>query len=94
MVDIGRDVFKLMKNDDFLVLMIQGQIFLKEGGKEGGGLALSKVFSKAIFLSLSFLHVYMYNLLYPLQNCVMHLKKKVFSCHHNVMKKAILKKVV
>ena len=81
MVDVGRDVFKLMKNDDFLVLMIQGQIFLKEGGK-------------AIFLSLSFLHVYMYNLLYPLQNCVMHLKKKVFSCHHNVMKKAILKKVV
>ena len=37
MVDVGRDVFKLMKNDDFLVLMIQGQIFLKEGGKEGGG---------------------------------------------------------
>ena len=51
MVDVGRDVFKLMKNDDFSVLMIQGQIFLKEGGKGGGGgLALSKVFSKAIFL--------------------------------------------
>ena len=53
--------------------MIQGQVFLKGGGGGGrGGLAL--------FL-LNFFKVYcfyIYKLLYPLQNCVMHLKKNNF----------------
>ena len=30
---------------------------------------------------------YIQNLLYPLQNCVSHLKKTIFFCHHNFMKK-------
>ena len=53
--------------------MIQGQVFLKGGGEGGGG-------GLALFL-LNFFKVYcfyIYKLLYPLQNCVMHLKKNNF----------------
>ena len=61
--------------------MVQGQVFLKGGG------------ALALFL-LNFFkvyHFYISKLLFPLQNCVMHLKKKNFFCHHNFMKKRCLK---
>ena len=58
--------------------MVQGQVFLKgrDGGGGGGGwhfcyLIVSRFISE---------------LLYPLQKCVMHLKKNYFFCHHNFMK--------
>ena len=70
---------------------MQGQLFFKgEGGWEGwgkgeggrgGGLALS------LFNFFKVYHFYIYKLLYSLQNCVMHLKKNNFFCHHNFMKK-------
>ena len=57
--------------------MVQGQVFL------GGGWHFSYlIFSSFIILSFSNLE-----LLYPLQNCVMHLKKKYFFRHHNFKKK-------
>ena len=49
--------------------MVQGQVFLKWGGRGG------QHFLFIFFKSLSFLHLEI-NL--PLQNCVMHLKKKYF----------------
>ena len=55
--------------------MVQGQVFIK-----GGRLALF------LFNFFKVYHFYIWKLLYPLQNCVMHLKKKIF-CHHNYMKK-------
>ena len=55
--------------------MVQGQV-LGEGGL-------------VLFLSNFFkvYHFYIWKLLYLLQNCVMHLKKIIFFCHHNFMKK-------
>ena len=35
-------------------------------------------------------HFHIYKLLYPLQNCVMHLKKNYFFCHYNFMKKKVI----
>ena len=49
--------------------MVQGQVFLKVGEEEGWH------FSYLIFQDLSFLHL---EITLPLQNCVMHLKKKYF----------------
>ena len=46
--------------------MMQGQVFLK------GRLAL-------LLFDFKVYHFYMQKLLYPLQNCAMHLKKKYFS---------------
>ena len=48
--------------------MVQGHVFLY-GGVEGGG--------QALFL-FNFFKAKVYHLLYPLQNCAMHLKKKFF----------------
>ena len=50
--------------------MVQGQVVLKGG--PGGG---ADTFPILFFQVLSF---YISKLLYPLQNCVMHLKKKIF----------------
>ena len=50
--------------------MVQGQVFLT-GGR--GGLALF------VFNFFKVYHFYMYKLLYALQSCIMHLKKKFFS---------------
>ena len=47
--------------------MVQGNVFLKVGG---GGLTLF------LFNLFMVYHFYSYKLLYPLQNCVMHLKKE------------------
>ena len=58
--------------------MVQRQAFLKEGG---GGLALF------LFDFLKVYHFYIYTLLYPLQNYVMHLKTITFFSHHNFMEK-------
>ena len=58
MVDVGRDVFKLLKNDDFLVLMIKGQIFLKEGEKGGGGAGTFQGFFQGNFFKVY--HFYMF----------------------------------
>ena len=60
--------------------MVQGQVFLKVGE----GLAL------LLFNFFKVYHFYIYKLLYYLQNCVMHLKKNYFFCHHNFTKKVIL----
>ena len=49
--------------------MVQGQVLLKGGGRE---LAL---FLFNFFQGLSFLHL---KIIYPLQNCIMYLKKKCF----------------
>ena len=53
-----------------------GEVFLK--GREGVGVG-------AIF-SRFFIYTFR-NYVTPLQNCVMHLKKNYFFCHHNFMKK-------
>ena len=48
--------------------MMQGQVFLKGEGER-----------VALFLFIFFVkvyHFYIHKLLYPLQNCVMHLKEK------------------
>ena len=57
--------------------MVQEQVFLKGDGK-GGCHFSCFIFSK--FIIFTFRN-------YPLQNCVMHLKKNYFFCHHNFMKK-------
>ena len=57
--------------------MVQGQVFLK--GEEGLALLLFN-FSKAY-------HFCIQKLLYPLQNCVMHLRTIIFFCRYNFMKK-------
>ena len=65
--------------------MVQGQVFLKEGvgwGGEGG--ADTTLFLFNFFKVYPF---YIYKFLYPLQNCVIHLMKSYFFCHHNFMKK-------
>ena len=60
----GRNAEKLKYG---AVSMLQGQVFWKEGGWN---------FSYLIFFRLY--HFYIYKLLYPLQNCVVHLKKNYF----------------
>ena len=50
--------------------MVQGQVFLIGGG--GGGLAL------VLFNFFKFCYFYIWKLLYPWQNCFMHLKKNDF----------------
>ena len=57
--------------------MVQGQVYLKKGG-----MAL------LLFIFFKVYHFYIYKLLYYLQNCVIHLKKNHFFCHHNFMKKS------
>ena len=52
--------------------MVQGQVFLKEVGGGGGGATLF------LFNVLKVYHFYIKKLLYPFQNCVKHLKKKLF----------------
>ena len=62
--------------------MVQGQVFLKKEGGGGGGMALF------VFNFFKVYQFYMQKLLYPLENCVMYLRKKVFFCQHNFMKKS------
>ena len=56
--------------------VVQGQVFLK-----GEGLALF------LFNFFKVYHFCIQKLLYPLQNCVMHVKENYFFCHHNFRKK-------
>ena len=51
----------------------------------GGGVGVEL----ALFLFNFFkvYNFYIWKLLYPLQKCVMHLKKNFFFCHHNFRKK-------
>ena len=58
---------------------LQDQVFLKGGG----GLALF------LFNFFKVYHFYIQKLLFFLQNCVTHSKKKKIICHYNVMKKVI-----
>ena len=58
--------------------MVQGQVFLKGGG--------GWHFSYLTFLRF-IIFAFRNYLIYSLQNCVMHLKKKIFFCHCNFMKK-------
>ena len=51
--------------------MVQGQVLLKGGRAE----------------TFPIYFFYIYKLLYPLQNCVIHLKEFFFSCYHNFMNK-------
>ena len=51
---------------------------------EGGGEVELALF---LFNFFKVYHFYIWKLLYPLQKCVMHLKKKFFFCHHNFRKK-------
>ena len=60
--------------------MVQGQVFLKGGG----GLTL------VLFNFFKVYHFYIEKLLYPLQNCAMHLKKKKISVTITLWKKVIL----
>ena len=55
--------------------MVQGQVFWKGGG---GWHFLYLIFSRFIIFTCRN---------YSLQKCVMYLKKNVFFCHHNFMKK-------
>ena len=57
--------------------MVQGQLFLK-------GFGWLTLF---LFHFFKVYHFYISKLFYPLQKCVMHLKKYTFFCHHNLMKK-------
>ena len=50
--------------------MVQGRVFLKGGG--GGGVTLF------LFNFFKGFHFYINKLVYPLQNCVIHLKKTYF----------------
>ena len=50
--------------------MVQGQVLLKREGGGWGGLSLLLLFN-----FFKFHHFYNYKLLYPLQNCVTHLRK-------------------
>ena len=50
--------------------MMQGQVFLKGGGEGELALFLLNFFKVH--------HFYIQKLLYPLQNCIMHLKKNCF----------------
>ena len=63
--------------------MVQGQAFLKGG--RGRGLALFLLNFFKVY------HFYIYKLLYPLQNCVMHFNKIAFFCHHNFLNKGYSK---
>ena len=56
--------------------MVQVQIFLKKGE-----------LTLFLFHFFKVYYFYIQKLLYPLQNCVMHLKKKSFFCLRNCMKK-------
>ena len=72
--------------------MVQGQVFLKGGGGGrvvcggGGGVGLTLV----LFNFFKVYHFYIEKLLYPLQNCAMHLKKKKFSVIIILWRKVIL----
>ena len=44
--------------------------------------------SHFLFTFFKIYHFYIQKLLYPLQYCVIYLKKIIFFCHHNFMKKA------
>ena len=59
--------------------MVQGQVFLK-GGQDF-----------FLFNFFKVCHFYIKKLLYPLQNCIMHLKKKKIFSYHNFMKKSYSK---
>ena len=63
--------------------MVQGQFILKNGGSllKRGELAL------LLFNFFKVYNFYILKLFYSLQNCVKHLKKNYFLCHHNFMKK-------
>ena len=50
--------------------MVQGQLFLKGVPWEGGALFLFNFYKDY--------HFHIQELLYPLQNCVMHFYKKIF----------------
>ena len=64
----GRNLKKFKKGWKYGV----GAGFFKRLGEGEGGLALF------LFNSFKVYHFYMEKLLYPLQNCVMHLKKIIF----------------
>ena len=49
--------------------MVQGQVFLNRG---------ADTFPLFLFNFFKVYHFYIHKLLYPLQDCVMHLKKKFF----------------
>ena len=58
-------------------------VFLKGGGREGGG-GPADTFPISFFQGLSFLHL---AITFPLESSAMHFKKKIFFYHHNCMKK-------
>ena len=75
---------------DFDYLPQRGDLKIKKRGwKYGAGAGPLKRGRLTLFLFNFFkvYYVYIYKLLYPLQNCVMHLKKNYFFCNHNFMKK-------
>ena len=51
------------------------------------GAWLSRLKRKSGWGFLKVYHFYIYKLFYFLLNCVIHLKKNFFFCHHNLIKK-------
>ena len=64
--------------------MVQGQFFLKRRGGEGGGITLF------LFNFFNVYHIYIYKVFYPLQNCIMYLKKNYFFSVTIILSKKVI----